>query len=131
MTSVRFAVLAALVAGALVAPGPAVADDPNAGLSAGVVGQGPTFSQGFDFTAPRRPAGRVSRNYPGYPLFPPNYGATLIPPPDPLGVDPARPQLAPAAAHVERCAARYRSYDPATDTFVGFDGLTHRCNGAY
>lgn len=130
MAIVRLVVLAALVAGAIVAPGAAIADDPNAGLSAGVVGQGPTFSQGFDFTTPRRP-GRAPRNYPGYPLFPPNYGYTLTPPPDPLGADPARSQLAPAEAHMERCAARYRSYDPATDRFVGFDGLTRRCNAAY
>ena len=29
--------------------------------------------------------------------------------------------------HVDRCAARYRSYDPRTDTFLGYDGLRHRC----
>lgn len=27
----------------------------------------------------------------------------------------------------EECAARYRSYDPATGTFLGYDGLRHRC----
>lgn len=28
---------------------------------------------------------------------------------------------------VERCAARYRSFDPATGTYLGYDGLTHPC----
>ena len=35
--------------------------------------------------------------------------------------------LAPANAHVADCANRYRSYSPATDTYVGFDGAAHRC----
>ena len=29
--------------------------------------------------------------------------------------------------HVDRCASRYRSYDPRSDTFLGYDGLRHRC----
>jgi hypothetical protein len=29
--------------------------------------------------------------------------------------------------HVERCYARYRSYDHRTDTFVGYDGGEHYC----
>jgi hypothetical protein len=131
MATVRLAVFAGLIAGAIVSPGLAVADDPNGDLSAGAVGQGPTFSQGFDFTTLRRPAARTNRNYPGYPLFPPNYGSALTPPPDPLGADPAWRQPAPAEAHVAWCAARYRSYNPATDTFVGFDGFAHRCAAPY
>lgn len=31
-------------------------------------------------------------------------------------------------AHVRACHARYRSYDEATDTFLGYDGVRHRCN---
>lgn len=31
-------------------------------------------------------------------------------------------------AHVERCQARYRSYDVATDSYMGYDGRRHRCN---
>jgi len=27
----------------------------------------------------------------------------------------------------EYCAQRYRSYDPASGTFMGYDGLRHRC----
>jgi BA14K-like protein len=29
--------------------------------------------------------------------------------------------------HIARCEARYRSYDPLSDTFVGYDGRRHRC----
>jgi hypothetical protein len=30
-------------------------------------------------------------------------------------------------SHVARCEARYRSYDPASDTFLGYDGERHYC----
>lgn len=30
--------------------------------------------------------------------------------------------------HVARCYARYKSYDERSDTFLGFDGIRHRCN---
>ena len=29
--------------------------------------------------------------------------------------------------HVRRCYARYASYDPYSDTFVGYDGYRHYC----
>lgn len=29
--------------------------------------------------------------------------------------------------HVERCEARFRSYDEETDTYLGYDGDRHRC----
>ena len=31
-------------------------------------------------------------------------------------------------SHVEACYDRYRSYDEETDTFLGYDGVRHRCN---
>lgn len=31
-------------------------------------------------------------------------------------------------AHVQACYSRYRSYDEETDSFMGFDGIRHRCN---
>ncbi len=34
-------------------------------------------------------------------------------------------------AHVEWCLRRYRSYNPATDTFRGYDGFDHRCRSPY
>lgn len=33
--------------------------------------------------------------------------------------------------HVEWCLNRYRSYNPRTDTFMGYDGYRHRCNSPY
>jgi len=33
--------------------------------------------------------------------------------------------------HVSWCMNRYRSYDPGSDTFGGYDGLRHRCRGPY
>jgi hypothetical protein len=29
--------------------------------------------------------------------------------------------------HVNRCYARYNTYDHRTDTFIGYDGYHHRC----
>ena len=33
--------------------------------------------------------------------------------------------------HVQWCLDRYRSYNPRTDTFRGYDGLDHRCISPY
>jgi len=33
--------------------------------------------------------------------------------------------------HVEWCLNRYRSYNPRTNTFMGYDGYKHRCNSPY
>jgi hypothetical protein len=33
--------------------------------------------------------------------------------------------------HVAWCEGRYRSYNPATDTFIGNSGRHHRCNSPY
>ncbi len=30
-------------------------------------------------------------------------------------------------SHASACYARYRSYDARTDTFMGYDGVRHRC----
>lgn len=34
-------------------------------------------------------------------------------------------------AHVQWCFSRYRSYDPRTDTYLGYDGYRHRCRAPY
>lgn len=39
----------------------------------------------------------------------------------------AEPAEEPYYAHVRRCEARYRTYDVETDSFMGYDGLPHRC----
>jgi hypothetical protein len=33
--------------------------------------------------------------------------------------------------HVQWCLNRYRSYDPRSDTFLGYDGHRHVCNSPY
>lgn len=33
--------------------------------------------------------------------------------------------------HTAWCMRRYRSYNPATDTFIGYDGYAHRCISPY
>ena len=35
------------------------------------------------------------------------------------------------ARHVAWCQGRYRSYNPRTDTYTGYDGLQHRCRAPY
>jgi len=32
-----------------------------------------------------------------------------------------------SSAHIEYCLDRYRSYDPETNTFLGYDGIHHEC----
>lgn len=34
-------------------------------------------------------------------------------------------------AHVQWCFNRFRSYDARTDSFLGYDGLRHRCRSPY
>ncbi len=73
------------------------------------------------------------------------------PPPPPVYYAPRRPPVvyyAPAPAyyppppppvygrgwteaHIEWCLDRYRSYNPATNTFTGYDGYQHECRGPY
>ena len=52
----------------------------------------------------------------------------LYPPPPPPVYYPRRGW---AQAHVDWCFANYRSYNPATDTFMGYDGYAHRCISPY
>jgi hypothetical protein len=33
--------------------------------------------------------------------------------------------------HVQWCLNRYRSYNPRTDTYMGYDGYRHRCRAPY
>lgn len=37
------------------------------------------------------------------------------------------PAAAPTAGNVDWCQARYRSYDPSTGMYRGFDGAMHPC----
>jgi len=75
----------------------------------------------------QRPDGayiRVAPNYCGGPVAygPPRYAP---PPPPPYGyAPPPPPRYSEAVAY---CAQRYRSYDPVSQTFLGYDGLRHPC----
>jgi hypothetical protein len=35
------------------------------------------------------------------------------------------------SAHVQWCASRYRSYNPRTNTWVGYSGRVYQCNSPY
>ena len=48
------------------------------------------------------------------------------PPPPPVYYDQSWTE-----AHIEWCLDRYRSYNPATNTFMGYDGYAHECRGPY
>ena len=48
----------------------------------------------------------------------------------PVVVTPA-PRYRPRRAHVRWCRNRYRSYNPRTDLFLGYDGRYHRCRSPY
>lgn len=48
------------------------------------------------------------------------------PPPPPVYYDGGWTE-----AHIEWCLDEYRSYNPATNTYTGYDGLQHVCRGPY
>lgn len=77
-------------------------------------GQGARGNCAGTWTAQRRSDG-MQAEAPGAPLY--NYapGAVAMQPP------------ALAGRAVAYCQARFRSYDPATGTYMGFDGLRHPC----
>ncbi len=58
----------------------------------------------------------ASRPYYGYPA----YGY-------PVYEEPVYGYAAPADDAIAYCQSRYRSYDPASGTFLGYDGLRHPC----
>ena len=58
------------------------------------------------------------------------------PPPPPPQWRYRRPPPPPAYynyrnSHVDWCLRRYRSYNPRTDMYLGFDGRYHRCRSPY
>jgi hypothetical protein len=44
-----------------------------------------------------------------------------------FAVSSADVAAAATSSHVAWCEQSYRTYDPATDSFIGFDGYAHRC----
>ena len=83
-------------------------------LTGGGVWRGQSSSDACDGTWAAQRSGPTTAQARGAPLY--NYV------PGPISRAPAA-----AAPGVAGCAARYRSYDPATGTFLGNDGLRHRC----
>lgn len=76
----------------------------------------------------RRHGSRYRRRRPGHRFF---YGGWWYANPWYLA-----PVIAPAPtnygrAHVRWCLDRYRSYNPRTDRFLGYDGHYHRCRSPY
>jgi BA14K-like protein len=54
--------------------------------------------------------------YPGY-AYGPAYGYAVAP----------GPVIAQGNGNIGYCEARFRSYDPTSGTYLGFDGLRHPC----
>jgi len=73
----------------------------------------------------RRHARRSFRHHHGFRHHRPSFGFSFIVPGVTLGLRGG------SSAHVHWCLNRYRSYDPASDTFLGYDGYRHRCNSPY
>lgn len=89
----------------------------GAGLAGGVVGG----IIGGALVAPRAYGGTY---YVERPYYPPTYYYEAPPPPPPPRVyyEPA----APEDAH-SYCMRRFRSYDPRTGTYLGYDGYRYPC----
>ena len=72
----------------------------------------------------QRPDGAYVAVAPGYcapaAYYPP-------PPPPPVAYYPPPPPPPAQVGAVDYCAQRYRSYDPASGTYLGFDGVRHPC----
>jgi hypothetical protein len=72
----------------------------------------------------QRPDGAYVAVAPGYcapaAYYPP-------PPPPPVAYYPPPPPPPAQVGAVDYCAQRYRSYDPASGTYLGFDGIRHPC----
>lgn len=61
--------------------------------------------------------------WPGFFTGPP-YGQEYT---SPSPYRPAAPGLGVANGGAASCAARFRSYDPSSGTYLGFDGVRHPC----
>ncbi len=119
-----FTVIAAAI---LTTAGPASAQRWNRGLGWGAAGAAAGVAAA---TAPWWAPGYYGRYYPGYTYAPgyaydDTYGPGYV-----YGTTP-RYTYAPGYAYGGRddayCAHRYRSYDPASGTYLGYDGIRHSC----
>jgi BA14K-like protein len=73
----------------------------------------------------------IAPNYCAPAAPPPAVVYVPAPPPPPPGYVEAAPPPGPpptgSVSAVDYCAQRYRSFDPATGTYLGFDGQRHPC----
>lgn len=98
---------------------------PGPGAGAGfVAGAALGLGAGLLIARPPPPVYYAPPPPPVYYVPPP---AAYYPPPPP----PVYYNRSWTEAHIEWCLARYRSYNPATNTFTGYDGLQHECRGPY
>jgi hypothetical protein len=80
-----------------------------AGIAAGLLLGGIIASSPYRYGGPSYYYGPPSYYPPGY--YGPVYGPRYVGPPD----------------WMSYCFSRYRSFDPATGTYMGYDGRRHRC----
>lgn len=102
-------------------------NNPNwAGVGAGfVAGAAVGVGAGLLINRPPPPP-RVYYAPPPVVYYPAPAPAYYPPPPPPAYYDRGWTE-----AHIEWCLTRYRSYNPATNTFIGYDGYQHQCRGPY
>lgn len=69
--------------------------------------------------------GAIARSYEPRPYY--YYPRAYYAPPPPVYYAPAPSYAAPYDDEVAYCMRRFRSYDPRTGTYLGFDGYRHPC----
>jgi hypothetical protein len=88
--------------------------------------QAPAFDNAVLDSATRsRPAAESQPSSTAQPLSPMPSPDDATPPEGPMRAEPEKPAAVDAA--VAYCIQRYRSYDPASRTFLGNDGRRHPC----
>ena len=101
-------------------------NNPNwAGVGAGFVA-GAAVGVGAGLLINRPPPPVYYAPPPRVVYYPAPAPAYYPPPPPPVYYDRSWTE-----AHIEWCLDRYRSYNPATNTFIGYDGFQHECRGPY
>lgn len=115
---------AALAAVAAVSPASASVYEPDTVAIAPVPTTGPDF--GLRSSATEAPAIQLAQwGPPPRRWRPPPRRWRRYPPP------PRRGYYRAGRGHVNWCLRRYRSYNPRTDLYKGYDGRYHRCRSPY
>lgn len=95
-------------------------------VAAGVAGLAVGALLGSALAAPRQR--QYIDDYPVYEEPAPVYRRTRVIISEPAYVDPA-PMRPWSRSWMRYCSQRYRSFDPGTGTYVGYDGEEHFCEG--